>query len=198
MKFPTTRLLLVRHGETASNVAGRMQGRGDDALTERGKQQVRAIAQRLKQTEDRIEALYSSSLLRARQTVEAIGMELSLKPRLRDGLQEMHLGHLDGVSAVELDAAMPQNWDESYPGGESPREFVERIMGTFYGIVAAHPGGTVVAVSHGGAISTALSIWKHGYGTAWRNYTPNNCALSVIEFRVGPDIVMLNDCAHLP
>src|SRR3712207_9221837 len=124
------------------------------------------MARGLQQFDDTMEALYTSSLLRARVTAEKIGEVLGL--RLRDGLQELHLGELDGVSAAELSAAAPMSWDERYPGGESPREFVERIMGTLYGIVAAHPGGTVVAVSHGGVISTALSIWKHGHGMAWQ------------------------------
>ncbi len=197
MAFVTTRLLLVRHGETAANVAGRMQGRGDDPLTDRGRRQVYAIAQRLKRFDSQIEALYTSSLQRARLTAEGIGAELQLEPRLRDGLQEMHLGALEGVSATELSAAAPRTWDDRYPGGESLREFVERVMGTLYGIVAAHPGGTIIAVSHGGVISTALSFWKHGHGAAWHDYTPSNCALSVIEFRADPEIVSLNDCAHL-
>jgi broad specificity phosphatase PhoE len=109
----------------------------------------------------------------------------------------MHLGELEGVSAAELSVAVPATPDARYPGGESAREFVERIMGTFYGLVAAHPGEAIVAVSHGGVISTALSIWSVGHGGAWREYVPANCGLSVIEFNAGPTIVALNDCVHL-
>lgn len=197
MAYPTTRLLLVRHGETEANVAGRMQGRGNDPLTARGRQQVQAIAQRLQREAQTITAVYTSSLLRARLTAAAIGEALGLTPVLRDGLQEMHLGELEGVAPEQLVAAMPRTADERYPGGESAREFAERIMGTLYGIVAAHPGETVVAVSHGGVISTALSYWAHGHGYAWREYAPTNCALSTIEFRTGPELVNINDCAHL-
>jgi broad specificity phosphatase PhoE len=181
MTYPTTRLILIRHGETTANVAGRMQGRTNDPLTERGQRQVEAVAQRLVEAEEPIEALYSSSLLRACLTAKAIGVALHLDIRSRDALQEMHLGDLDGVTSDELTAAIPRDWDTRYPGGESPREFVERIMGAFYGIMAAHPGGTVVVVSHGGVISTALSFWKHGHGGAWRTYAPNNCSLSIVE-----------------
>jgi probable phosphoglycerate mutase len=195
--YPTTRLILVRHGETEANVAGRMQGRGNDPLTERGQQQVRAVAARLKNQGHPVEALYTSSLLRACLTAEAIGEALGLQPRLRDGLQEMHLGDLDGGSAAELEAAVPRTLDEGYPGGESLREFVERIMGALYGIAMAHMGGTVIIVSHGGVISTALSIWKHGHGGAWSHYVPHNCAVSIVEFRAGPEVVSINDCAHI-
>ncbi|HEY0606343.1 MAG TPA: histidine phosphatase family protein [Herpetosiphonaceae bacterium] len=195
--FPITRLLLVRHGETDANVAGRMQGRGNDPLTERGQQQARAVAARLKAEDHSIEALYSSSLLRASQTADAIGAALGLTPRLRDALQEMHLGDLDGTDNLTLDAAMPQTLDESYPNGESIREFVERTMGAFYGIAMAHPGSTVVIVSHGGVISTALSIWSHGHGNAWRDYVPANCAISTVEFQAGPQVLHVNDCAHI-
>jgi 2,3-bisphosphoglycerate-dependent phosphoglycerate mutase len=195
--FPITRLILVRHGETEANVAGRMQGRGNDPLTARGQQQVRAVAARLKAEGHPVEAIYTSSLLRACLTAEAIGESLGLTPRLRDGLQEMHLGDLDGTSATTLEAAMPRTLDDRYPNGESIREFVERIMGAFYGIAMAHPGATVVVVSHGGVISTALSIWAHGHGHAWRDYVPDNCSVSIVEFRAGPEIVSVNDCAHV-
>jgi broad specificity phosphatase PhoE len=197
MQFPITRLMLVRHGETEANVAGRMQGRGNDPLTERGQQQVRAIAERLKQEAPHIAAIYSSPLLRARLTADQIAATLGVSLSLRDGLQEMHLGELEGVSAAELSAAVPVTPDERYPNGESAREFVERIMGTLHGLVAAHSGEALVAVSHGGVISTALSIWSVGHGGAWRDYAPTNCALSIIEFSVGPTIVALNDCVHL-
>lgn len=195
--FPITRLLLVRHGETDANVAGRMQGRGNDPLTPRGQQQARAVAARLKAEGRPIAAIYSSSLLRASQTADAIGEALGLTPRLRAALQEMHLGDLDGTDNLSFEAAMPPTLDENYPNGESIREFVERMMGAFYGIAMAHSGGTVVVVSHGGVISTALSIWSQGHGNAWREYTPANCALSTVEFRAGPQVLHVNDCTHI-
>lgn len=198
MAFPRTRLILIRHGETEANVAGRMQGRGDDPLTPRGQQQVQAIAQRLKGEGQVVTAVYTSPLLRARHTADTVAAEFDLTSQTRDGLQEMNLGTLEGVSAAELAAAVPQQPDERYPGGESAREFVERIMGTLHGLVAAHPDETIIAVSHGGVISTALSIWSVGHGGAWRDYTPANCALSIIEFGSGPTIVALNDCTHVP
>lgn len=197
MEFPTTRLILVRHGETAANVAGRMQGRGNDPLTERGQQQVRAVAARLKAEGHPVEAIYTSSLLRACLTAEAIGESLGLTPRLRDSLQEMHLGDVEGADGQTVEAAMPRTLDESYPNGESIREFVERIMGAFYGIAMAHPDSTVIVVSHGGVISTALSIWFHGHGGAWRKYVPNNCAISIVDFQAGPQVISSNDCSHI-
>ena len=102
-----------------------MQGRTNDPLTERGHRQVEAVARRLAEFRSPIEALYSSSLLRARLTADAIGAALALDVRQWDTLQEMHLGDLEGVSAGELAAAVPRDWDDRYPGGESPREFVE-------------------------------------------------------------------------
>ncbi len=170
MAFPRTRLILIRHGETAANVAGRMQGRGDDPLTPRGQGQVRAIAQRLKDEGYVVSAVYTSPLLRGRHTADTIAAEFDLISQTRDGLQEMNLGTLEGVSEAELAAAVPQQPDERYPSGESGREFVERVMGTLYGLVAAHPDETVVAVSHGAVISTALAIWAVGRGDAWRDY----------------------------
>lgn len=198
MSYPVTRLLLVRHGETSANVAGRMQGRGDDPLTERGQQQVRAIAERLRREAHPVTALYTSPLGRAQLTADAIGAALGLTPQPRDGLQEIHLGDLEGASAAELAAAVSRDPDARYPGGESLREFVERTVGTMAGLVAAHPGETIAAVSHGGVISTVLASWADGYGRSWREYLSHNCALSVVEFSGGPTIHSVNDCAHLP
>ncbi len=197
MTSSVSRLILVQHGETEANVAGRMQGRGDDPLTRRGRQQAAAIAARIKRDYPVVQAVYTSSLLRARLTAAVIGEVLELEPRPRDGLQEMHLRELEGVLSVQLTVAAPRDPDQRYPGGESAREFVERIMGTLYGLVMAHPWETIVAVSHGGVISTALSIWSVGHGGAWRDYAPENCALSLIEFGGNPQIVVLNDYAHL-
>ena len=140
-------------------------------------------------------------MLRAQLTANAIGVALARPVRLRDALQEMHLGDLEAVGAAELAAAVLHELDDRYPNGESPREFVERIMGALYGIVAAHPGGTVVVVSHGGLVpsgcSTALSVWQHGYGNQWQRYTPDNCSLSIVEFRTPPSVMAINDRAHL-
>ena len=198
MSYPTTRLLLIRHGETAANVAGRMQGRGDDPLTERGQQQVRAIAERLKREGHPITALYTSPLGRAQLTADAIGEALGLTPRLRDGLQEINLGSLEGASPAELAAVIKAGPDSRYPDGESLREFVERTVGALAGLVAAHPGETIAVVTHGGVISNVLANWADGYGRSWRDYVAHNCALSIVEFSAGPTIVSVNDCVHLP
>jgi broad specificity phosphatase PhoE len=197
MSFAATRLLLVRHGETAANVAGRMQGRGDDPLTDLGRRQVRAVAERIQREAHPVTAVYSSPLLRARHTAELIAGLLALPLQLRDGLQEMHLGQLEGVTAAELAAATPTGPDARYPDGESAREFVERIMGTLHGLIAVHAGSTVVVVSHGGVIGTALSIWATGRGGAWREFAPANCALSILDFAHGPALVTVNDQGHL-
>jgi len=129
MEYPTTKLILVRHGETTANIAGRVQGRTNDPLTERSYQQVEAVARRLADQRQEIEAIYSSSLLRAQLTANAIGAALDLPVRLRDTLQEMHLGDLENIGAAEFAAAVPRAADDRYPNGESPREFVERNHG---------------------------------------------------------------------
>lgn len=198
MSYPVTRLLLIRHGETSANVDGRMQGRGDDPLTERGQQQVLAVAERLKREAHPVTALYTSPLGRARLTADAIGESLGVTPQPRDGLQEINLGSLEGASAAELAAVLASGPDTRYPEGESLREFVERSVGTMAGLIAAHPGETIAVVTHGGVISTVLSSWSDGYGHSWREFFSHNCALSIVEFSSGPTVVCVNDCEHLP
>ncbi|GIV97232.1 MAG: hypothetical protein KatS3mg057_1889 [Herpetosiphonaceae bacterium] len=158
----TTQLIIIRHGETQANVDGRMQGRGDDPLTARGRRQVEQIARRLAAEKPLPAAIYSSSLPRARATAEVIAQSLGLEPIMLDDLQEMHIGDLENATAEELETVQRSftSLDDRYPGGESIREFIDRIMGAFGRIVAIHRGQRVVAVSHGGVISTALAIWS--------------------------------------
>jgi broad specificity phosphatase PhoE len=163
-----TRLWLVRHGQTDWNLAGRWQGQTLDApgLNDFGRTQALIAREQLKSV--LFSAIYSSDLLRARQTAALIakplGLAVSLEPRLR----EINLGDWEGMLSDDIEAQYPhelaeRNLNPFYthaPGGESPREVAERVLEATAEIVQAHPEDSVLIVAHG--VSLAVIICQAG------------------------------------
>ena len=156
----TTELILIRHGETAWNRERRMQGQTDTPLSDIGRAQAQALGQRL--ARHAFAAIYSSDLKRAWDTAAAIsqasGRTVVSEPRLR----ERTFGIFEGLTYEEMTQRYPDEHarfsmrdpDYAMPGAESPRQFFERSLGCLEDIVAAHPGETVVAVTHGMVLDT--------------------------------------------
>ena len=137
-----TTLLLVRHGETDWNAAGRLQGHTDRPLNEYGRRQARELAERL--VGERIAAVYTSDLARARETAEIIAAPLGLEVVLEPGLREKNWGNWEGLTADERASI-------EY-AGESTEAHRERVLDALNRIVEAHPGERVVVVTHGGSL----------------------------------------------
>lgn len=156
-----TELVLIRHGETAWNRERRMQGQTDTPLSEIGHAQARALGERM--ARDAFTTIYSSDLKRAWDTAAAIarlsGHEIVSEPRLR----ERTFGVFEGLSYDEMTQRYPAEHarfslrepDYAVPGGESPRQFFERSLACLEDIAAAHPGETVLVVTHGMILDTA-------------------------------------------
>jgi probable phosphoglycerate mutase len=138
-----TTLLLVRHGETDWNAAGRLQGQTDRPLTDFGRSQARQVAAEL--DGERFEAIYSSDLARARETAHILGEQLGLAVALDPGLREKDWGTWEGLTAVERDRVEFV--------GESTEAHRDRILGALRRISERHPGdGRVLVVTHGGSM----------------------------------------------
>jgi len=166
-----TRVLAIRHGETAWNVDARIQGHLDIALNDTGRRQAMQLAQALA-TGDRPDALYSSDLSRARDTAQAIAEVCDLPLQLETGLRERCFGQFQGHTAEEVRARAPdlaERWrqrDPAFtpPDGESLLAFSARCVDTVLKLVARHPGQTVAVVAHGGVLdclyraATGLSL----------------------------------------
>jgi len=209
---PVTTLLWVRHGEADSNRDGRFGGHSPVPLTARGQRQALATAHAL--TRLAPTAIVSSDLVRARQTAEPIADACRLPLTLEPALRERSLGILDGLSFVEAEQQHPELWaalrrrePEAVPeGGESHEAVYQRVARAIDDLVAAHPGGRVVVVSHGLALYHAFSH-VCGLGTPSEAHKVfvlvDNCSLSRIEHRISGDgrprwrIVTLNDTGHL-
>lgn len=194
----TTRLLLIRHAESLANAARRVQGSGDDPLSPCGEAQAHQLARWLRTTGPHIDTLFSSPLQRACQTAAAISAALELPVQLRPGLREMDLGKLEGVDEATWNAALKVEKSVIDRGGETPTDFVERVLGTLHGLLAVNQGKTVLVVTHGGVISTALAYWIAGNVLHWQRYAMiQNTAMSEVLFGKQIALVRINDTAHL-
>lgn len=153
-----TTLLLIRHGETAWNAEGRIQGQLDVPLNARGIWQAARLGAALADTP--IDALFASDLARAALTAQPVaaarGLELQTDRRLR----ERHFGRFQGHTLDEIAAQWPADfhrWRERdpawvIPGGESGDAFIARVLGALGEIAGAHRGRTVAVVAHGGTL----------------------------------------------
>ncbi len=163
----STELLLVRHGASADAVEGEsfemVEGQGDPPLSEAGRRQAERVALRLAQ--ELFDALYVTTLRRTAETAEPLVERCGLRPVVEPDLREVYLGEWEGghlrQKAADRDPLferimLEQRWDV-VPGAESRQVFGGRLRAAVERIVAAHPGGRVVAFSHGAAIGEILA-----------------------------------------
>ena len=157
--FPEpTRIIAIRHGETAWNVSTRIQGQLDIGLNETGRWQAHRVALAL--AGEPIAALYSSDLLRAWDTALSIANATGLPVQTVEGLRERGFGVFEGKTFQEVEAQWPEQalrWRKREPafepdGGESLLRFRERITQATQALAAQHPGEQIVVVAHGGVM----------------------------------------------
>ncbi len=156
-----TRIYLVRHGQTDWNVERRWQGHADIPLNAVGLAQAEQVAHRL--AGERLQAIYSSDLQRARQTAEALSRRTGLPVHLDARLREIHQGEWQGLLVTEIEArygeAFQRRRMDPYnvtpPGGETVEQVRQRVVQAFEDILARHPTERVVVVSHGFALAVA-------------------------------------------
>jgi broad specificity phosphatase PhoE len=178
-------LFLVRHGQTAANVAGLLLGRADPPLTELGERQARAIAAALPAPA----LLISSPLRRARDTAAAFGQPVQVDERWI----EMDYGDVDGQPTGSVTAEVWSRWraDPTFvpAGGESVAAVGERVRSACADLVDAAAQGDVVVVSHVSPIKAAIA-WALGVPdtVAWRMYVAD---AAVARVKTGPPAPML-------
>ncbi|OBA63637.1 bifunctional RNase H/acid phosphatase [Mycobacterium sp. 1100029.7] len=183
-----TRLLLLRHGQTALSVQRRYSGRGNPELTDLGRQQAQAAARYLGERGG-IAAVYSSPLQRAHATATAAAQALGLDVTVDDDLIETDFGSWEGLTfteAAERDPELHTRWlrDTSTrpPGGESFDAALERVCRARERIIAAHHGATVLVVSHVTPIKMLLRMaLDAGPGILYRLHL-DLASLSIAEF----------------
>jgi probable phosphoglycerate mutase len=199
-------LLLLRHGETDWNSAGRIQGHTDTPLNARGVEQAEQLAARVA-AEGRIDALYTSPLARAHMTAEIIARRITHTPLCDDRLKEKSLGELDGMTMLDFQQRYPDlyaRWQVSQehvplPGEETPPEFARRVQTFLDDVRARHANGArVVIVAHGGTIGMVIATL---IGLDINRRLPfwfDNASVSLMDLGGSrPRLRLLNDTCHL-
>jgi broad specificity phosphatase PhoE len=151
-----TTIFLARHGESDWNVEKRFQGHSDRPLTERGRKQAHALADLV--ASEKIDAVYTSPLSRARETAEIVAARAGLEPEALPELREVDTGSWSGLSRADVEARFPEGftrWRAGRSGwedGETYEEMAQRVICALRTIAENHPDGRVLIISHGGPI----------------------------------------------
>ncbi|HEY6749205.1 MAG TPA: bifunctional RNase H/acid phosphatase [Mycobacteriales bacterium] len=200
-----TRLILVRHGSTELS-GQRYSGRGDPALNEVGRAQARALAARLAPLKAEEPAVVSSPLQRAVATATLIAEALGTTVETDDGLVELDFGQWEGRTFAEVKrgwraerAAFRTDPSAPAPGGESVDQVNRRVRRARDRIIAAHPGGTVVVVSHVTPIKVLLCAALAAPAPSVFRLHLNTASVSTVDWypdRV-PLVRLVNDTSHL-
>lgn len=206
MKPRATRLILVRHGETAANREMRYIGSRDDVLTERGVHQAQQLATALAALP--IAAIYASPRLRARATAEPVARLLNLSVTLADELRESAFGAWEGMSRAEVLAHSAEYATQLHawevdptiapPGGESIAAMTERVAAFAQTVCERHPGQTVVLVSHVGPVKALIAATLGAAPGVVQRMFLDPATISVIEWMGEQRVLRLfNSHAHL-
>jgi probable phosphoglycerate mutase len=200
----SARLCLVRHGETAWNAEGRVQGQLDLPLNKTGLAQARAVAAVLKV--ESFAAIYSSDLIRTRQTAQPVAELLKKKIVLDANLRERHYGMFQGMTYTEASERIPEGYarfkarDPAYDfgTGESLSRFNERALACIRGLAEKHAGENLLVITHGGVLEM---VYRHATGRGLstpRDFEIPNAAINRVEIgAAGWRVESWADIGHL-
>ena len=160
-------VFLARHGNELGGFRGGWSSHGLDGV---GEEQAAALAEYLLENQSKydIQRIYSSDLPRAMQTAQAVADKLGLPIIEKSGFREVNNGALAGMANEEADRLYPElywkrlGWEEKYPGGESPKDFYNRIYSAWksFSEKLKSENENVLLITHGGVIQVILSILK--------------------------------------
>jgi 2,3-bisphosphoglycerate-dependent phosphoglycerate mutase len=204
MPDQVTRLLIIRHGETAWNTESRIQGHTDIALNDKGRWQAERVGAAL--ADEALDAIYSSDLQRACLTAQAIADATQLPLTLDVSLRERHFGRFEGKTQAEVAQHWPdeaQRWrsrDPSYgpEGGEALQDFYQRCVEAVQRVAAQHLGQTIAIVAHGGVLDC---FYRAATGVALdapRTWHINNASVNRLLYSPeGLSLLAWGDTRHL-
>lgn len=200
----STRVLAIRHGETAWNRDKRIQGQFDVPLNETGRAQARSLGEAL--AGETVDVVYSSDLVRAHETAAAAAAALGRPVQLVPGLRERSFGVFQGWTWQEIAERWPEQserWRRRDPdfgaeGGETLQDFYARSVGAVEQLLRAHAGQTVLLVTHGGVLDCLYRAATRLPLQAARTWTLGNAAINRLLYSdAGFALVGWNDDAHL-
>lgn len=199
-----TRILAIRHGETAWNSESRIQGHTDIPLNPHGRWQAAQLARAL--CEESMSAAYASDLSRARETAEAVAELRALPVVTHTGLRERGFGAFEGQTWTELEQRWPaetQAWRKRVPdfapgGGESLLQLQARVVAAINELAARHLGEQILIVAHGGVLDILYRAATRLDLQAPRSWElPNTAVNRLLWSPEGLSLVGWADTTHL-
>lgn len=200
-----TRIIAIRHGETAWNADSRIQGQRDVGLNATGRWQARRVGEAL--ADEDITAVYSSDLGRAHQTAQHISDATGIPVVPNEGLRERSFGIFEGKTFDEIHQNWPehaQNWRRRIPdwappeGGESLLQLRERVARTMSDLASRHCGELIAVVAHGGVLDTLYRIATGQDVNSPRTWQlPNGAINRLLWTPEGFTLVGWSDTQHL-
>lgn len=199
-----TRIIAIRHGETAWNVDTRIQGHLNIPLNARGRWQAAQLAQAL--ADEPITAVYASDLTRAWETASHVGQLQKVDVTPEIGLRERGFGEFEGKTFVEIEADLPEQahrWRSrdplfAPPGGESLVDLRKRVLEAASRLAARHPGELIALVGHGGVMDVLYRAATRQAIDAPRTWALGNAAINRLMWTPeGFSLVGWADVQHL-
>jgi broad specificity phosphatase PhoE len=200
----TTRLLLIRHGQTELSRDDVFCGATEASLTAQGQEQAQLIAKRLEQ--ERIDVLYCSPQERALATAAPIASVQNLEIHQRDGLREMNFGLWEGRTRRELLLVYPReflawehgSWMVQLPGGETLQEVIARVVPCVMEVLAHNAGRTVAFVGHKSTLRLLIGHMLDMSLAASRNLHLDPASLTELHIMgERTQLILYNDTRHL-
>ena len=153
-----------RHGETNWNAQGRIQGSTDIPLNDKGREQARALAENIAKL--KVEAIWTSDLMRAKETGEIVASALGIPMREDRRLRECHYGEAEGMHSEDIRKKFgedlwhklrhPGNFDCGFPNGETKQEVVNRVMESLREIKTITDNRIMAISTHGGVVRNLI------------------------------------------
>jgi broad specificity phosphatase PhoE len=201
----TARVHLVRHGATASTAEDAFSGMEDVPLSDAGREQAQRLAERL--SRESITAVYASPMARTLETARIVAKPHGLTVAARDGFREISHGHWEGKKRADVERLYPEEyarWErDPYSvcpeGGETGLAVTARALPALLAVVAAHPDGSVVVVSHKATIRLLLSSLLGFDPRSYRDRLDQSPAsLNILDFKdaTRARLTLFNDISH--
>lgn len=199
-----THVFAIRHGQTAWNAGGRIQGHTDIGLDDTGRWQAARLAAAL--ADEPLAAIYSSDLARAHQTALALSASTGVAVQTDPALRERAFGNFEGQTFEAIQQRWPeatQRWLRREPGfepggGESLVVFSERCVTAASRLASLHPGQSIALVAHGGVLDC---LYRAAVGVeldAARGWQLGNATVNRLLFNGERfTVVGWDDAAHL-
>lgn len=194
------RLIVVRHGETEENASGILQGHLPGELTDKGKKQVKKLAQRLK--DKMIDQIFASDLARTRDTARVIAKYHDTLTEFRQELRERHMGQLTGQhhTIIEEKREKKNKTRHEYrpQGGESYQDVRDRLSNFLNELKTNYQSKTVLLVAHGGVNRVLISLLTDKSLAEAAEISQDNTAVNIFELtEEGNRSIAINDTSHL-